>query len=226
MGKRLKRAFFVGFGSLMPTMLTILVIYYVYTFVTEKIVNPLNLLIREILAGTSFEWMYLDFFGYVIVLMIVFLVGLFVTSFFGKKIFRILERKFANLPIINTVYPHAKQITEFLFGSDDPDKFSSVVAIEYPRKGIYCLGFVTSRGMKQVVQEMGSDILTVFIPTSPAPFTGFVVFVKKEETIALTITIEEAIRFCVSAGVIIPPSQLIGMAENKIVTQQKEESDE
>jgi uncharacterized membrane protein len=84
--------------------------------------------------------------------------------------------------------------------------FSRVVAVEYPRKGIWSIGLVTGSGIKRVVDNAKREFLTVLIPTSPTPFTGFVIMVPKKQTIELDMTIEEAFRFAVSAGVIAPDS--------------------
>jgi len=98
-----------------------------------------------------------------------------------------------------------KQITDFLFAQDKKEKiFSRVVAVEYPRKGIWSVGFVTGVGIRKVVESVEKEFLTVLIPTSPTPFTGFVIMVPKEETIELDIQIEDALRFTISGGVITP----------------------
>lgn len=82
--------------------------------------------------------------------------------------------------------------------------FSSVVAVEYPREGIWSMGFVTGSGIEKVVNNVKKEFLTIFIPTSPTPFTGFVIMVPREQTIELNLTMEQALRFVVSAGVIVP----------------------
>ncbi len=98
-----------------------------------------------------------------------------------------------------------KQITDFfLTQKEQKSVFSRVVAVEYPRKGIWSMGMVTGSGLKKVVDRVEKEFLTILIPTSPTPFTGFVIMVPKEQTIELDMTIEEALRFTVSAGVIMP----------------------
>ena len=82
--------------------------------------------------------------------------------------------------------------------------FSRVVAVEYPRKGIWSLGFVTGAGFRTVVDRVEKEFLTVMVPTSPTPVTGWVITIPKEETVALDMTIEEAFRFVISAGVVSP----------------------
>ena len=110
-------------------------------------------------------------------------------------------------PLLRRVYPYIKQVTDFLL-TDERQKnlISRVVAVEYPRKGIWSVGFVTGSGLPKVVNHVKREFVTVIIPTSPTPFTGFVITVPKKQTIDLDLTIEEAFRFIVSGGVITPGS--------------------
>ena len=85
--------------------------------------------------------------------------------------------------------------------------FSRVVGVEYPRKGIWSLGFVTGTGLKKLTNNLKQEYLTILIPTSPTPFTGFVIMVPKEDTIEVDMTIEETLRFVVSGGVITPSNR-------------------
>jgi uncharacterized membrane protein len=117
-----------------------------------------------------------------------------------------VEKFIMNTPVIRKVYPYVKQVTDFLFAHEEQGRplFSRVVAVEYPRKGIWSVGFVTGSGLQKVVNNVKKEFLTVLIPTSPIPFTGFVIMVPRKQTIDLDMTIEEALRFTVSGGVIAP----------------------
>ena len=129
-----------------------------------------------------------------------------------------VEKFIMNTPLLRQVYPYVKQITDFLFIQEEEKKkmFSRVVAVEYPRKDIWSLGFVTGSGIEKVVENEKKEFLTVLIPTSPTPFTGFVIMVPKKSTIEMDMTIEQALRFTVSGGVINPgrerPAVLSGPA--------------
>ena len=113
-----------------------------------------------------------------------------------------------NTPFLRQVYPYVKQVTDFLLTQkEQKNVFSRVVAVEYPRKGIWSMGMVTGSGLKKVVDSVEKEFLTILIPTSPTPFTGFVIMVPKEQTIELDMTIEEALRFAISAGVIAPSNE-------------------
>jgi len=129
-------------------------------------------------------------------------------SVVGRTLWRLIEKFIMNTPLLRRVYPYVKQVTDFLLTQEEQKElFKRVVAVEYPRKGVWSMGFVTGSGIKKVAQDLKKEILTVLIPTSPTPFTGFIVMVPKEQTIELDITVEEALRFAVSAGVITPIGQ-------------------
>ncbi len=133
------------------------------------------------------------------------MVGVLLASVVGKSLWRIIERFIMNTPFLKQVYPYVKQITDFMFAQEEQKSFfSKVVAVEYPRKGIWSIGFVTGPGLKNVSDKVKKEILSVLIPTSPTPFTGFVIMVPKKETIEMDMTIEQALRFMVSGGVILP----------------------
>ena len=124
----------------------------------------------------------------------------------GRTLWHIFEKALMRMPILKKVYPHIKQVTEF-FLTKEKLAFTRVVAFEYPRKGTWSIGMVTGSGLKKLAQEKKRDFLTIFLPTSPTPFTGYIILVPKEEVIDLNITIEEALRFTISGGVITPTEQ-------------------
>jgi uncharacterized membrane protein len=144
--------------------------------------------------------------GFLIALIAVCVVGALFASVMGRTIWRMVEKFIMNTPVLSKVYPYVKQVTDFLFAQEEREKvaFSRVVAVEYPRKGIWSLGLVTGSGLTKVVDNVRKEFLTVLIPTSPTPFTGFVIMVPKKQTIDMDMTIEEAFRFTVSGGVITP----------------------
>jgi uncharacterized membrane protein len=109
--------------------------------------------------------------------------------------------------LVRTVYASVKQVTDFLF-SEREIQVARVIAVEYPRKGIWSLGLVTSDGMMEIRDAVGEPVLTVLVPTSPMPMTGFAVTIKKSETIDLNITIDQAFQFIASCGVVVPPQQM------------------
>ena len=148
--------------------------------------------------------------GFLIAVIGVCILGAILASYVGKSLWRMAENFIMNTPLLRRVYPYVKQITDFLLTQEEQKKlFTRVVAVEYPREGIWSVGLVTGSGLKKVVNTVKLDFVTVIIPTSPTPFTGFVITVPKSQTIDLDMTIEEAFRFIVSGGVITPEKERV-----------------
>ena len=123
-----------------------------------------------------------------------------------------IDRGFFRTPVVKRIYPYVKQVTDFLL-SERKLEFSRVVAVEYPRKGVWSLGLVTGPGLRTLTHSVRSDLLTVFIPSSPTPVTGYTITVRQDEVIDLPISIDDALRFTVSGGVIVPVGQELSQAE-------------
>jgi len=152
--------------------------------------------------------------GFLIAVVGVCILGALLASYVGRSLWRRTEHFILSTPLLRRVYPYIKQVTDFLLTDERQKKlFSRVVAVEYPRKGIWSIGFVTGSGLEKVANHVKREFVTVIIPTSPTPFTGFVITVPKKQTIDLDMTIEEALRFIVSGGVIAPGSDHAVAAE-------------
>lgn len=135
-----------------------------------------------------------------------YLLGKFLTVGMGRFLWHQSENLITQIPIIRNVYSSVKQITDFAFNETEFE-YTRVVAVEYPRRGIWSMGFVTGEGFRDISTAAGQPVLTILMPTSPMPVTGFTISVPKSETIDLNITIDQAIQFCVSCGVVVPEHQ-------------------
>ena len=162
----------------------------------------------------------LHLLGFVIAIILVYFVGLFLSGFMGRAAWRGTERVLNRIPLIRAVYPNVKQITDFLL-SERKVEFSGVVAVQYPRKGIWSLGLSTGGPIRSIQRQDPGDWVTVFIPSSPTPVTGYVITVPREDVIDLNMSMDEAIRFVVSGGVIKPDTDLttgLPAPESRVVT--------
>jgi len=139
-------------------------------------------------------------------LILLYLLGKFLAAGIGRFFWNAFERIIHQLPVIRNVYGSVKQVTDFFFSERDIE-FNRVVAVEYPRKGMWSLGFVTGDGMRDICSAANEPVITVLMPTSPMPATGFTVTVKKSETVDLDITVDQALQFVVSCGVVLPAQQ-------------------
>lgn len=147
-----------------------------------------------------------------VVFMVVFIIALYfigelLAAKFGRFVFSQIEKIINRIPLIRNVYSSVKQVTDFLVGDHDME-FNQVVAVQYPSAGIWSIGFVTGSSMRGVREHVGEEMISVLMPTSPMPATGFTVTVAKNKTVELDLTIDQAIQFVVSCGVVVPYGQL------------------
>lgn len=145
-------------------------------------------------------------------LLVLYLLGRFLAAGVGRFFWMQIERIINRLPLIRNVYSSVKQVTDFLF-SEREIEYTRVVAIEYPRRGIWTIAMVTGESLLDIRSAANEPVLSVLVPTSPMPFTGFTVTVRKSETIDLNITIDQAFQFIVSCGVVAPPQVSKALAE-------------
>lgn len=162
---------------------------------------------ENVLEWWQSHW-YMDLIGLVVAIVAVYVAGRLLGGFFGRSIYSRIERFITSLPVFKQVYPYVKQIVDFLFSDDKTIKFNRVVVVQYPRKGIWSVGFMTGGTMRAIATHSG-DSVTVFIPSSPTPFTGYTITVPREEVIDVPISVDEALRFVVSGGVLVPPTQVV-----------------
>ena len=141
--------------------------------------------------------------GLLVAIVLIYIGGRVLGSFMGRYVFHRLERLFKAIPGFKQVYPHVKQMVDLIMG-DSQMAFRRVVLVEYPRKGIWTIGLVTSSSIKAIAAQAQADVLTVFIPTSPTPFTGFTINVPASECVDVDMTIDQALRFVITAGVLVP----------------------
>jgi len=146
---------------------------------------------------------------------LLYLLGRFLAAGVGRIVVNNAERLIHRLPLVRNVYSSVKQVTDFVF-SEREIEFNRVVAVQYPRKGIWSVGFVTGESMLDIRSAANEPVLSVLMPTSPMPVTGFTVTVCKSETIDLDITIDQAIQFIVSCGVVVPLQQQQDETSGKI----------
>lgn len=142
----------------------------------------------------------------VVFILVLYLLGKFFGAGIGRWIWSVFEAFIERLPLIRNVYSSVKQVTDYVI-DERRTGFSRVVAIEYPRRGIWAIAFVTGEGLLDVCAAANEQVLSVLIPTSPVPGTGFAAMVRKSEVLDLDMTVDQALQFIVSCGVVVPPQQ-------------------
>ncbi|GAB6164231.1 hypothetical protein JCM19992_02310 [Thermostilla marina] len=142
-----------------------------------------------------------------LLILLVYLIGKFLTARIGRMMWTLVESTIIRLPLVSNVYGAVKQVIDFLL-SEREMEYNRVVAVEYPRKGIWSLGMVTGVSFRDLEAAANEPVLSILIPTSPMPVTGFTINVPKSEVVDLDITVDQALQFIISCGVVVPPHQL------------------
>lgn len=137
-----------------------------------------------------------------------FFIGRFFAAGVGRFIFNIFEGILSQIPFVSNVYSSVKQVTDFVL-SDRDMEFTRVVAVEYPRKDIWSVGFVTGEGLPNLENHVGEDLVAVFLPCSPMPMTGYTINISRKGVVDLDMTIDQAIQFMVSCGVVCPVDRTV-----------------
>ncbi len=236
-----RRNFLAGLAALFPILITVFLLSWLYGQIDRTIGRKINGLCREIVVKrpplfkmvfprapeevveefeSRGEYAQEHFPGFVgvsigILAMLVcaYLIGFALRGYVGRRVVSAVDRFFLRFPFIKAIYPHARQVADLLFGEHRPSRFRRVVAVQYPRLGVYSLGFLTGTGLKDVEQDAQQYLVTVFIPTSPTPLTGFVIVVPRHDIIELDMSVEEAFRFCMTAGLVATDKQRPGQAD-------------
>lgn len=140
-------------------------------------------------------------------LLVLYLLGKFLAAGVGGVFWNLFERGVHRLPLVRNVYDSVKQVTDFMFNARELE-YTRVVAVEYPRKGIWSLGFVTGESLSEIRSAAGEPVLSLMIPSSPMSLTGYTISVPKSDTVDLNLTIDQALQFVISCGVVIPADQV------------------
>ncbi len=185
---------------------------------------------RGYLAKFWSDHRYLNLTGLGIAIMLIYLAGVLLGNFMGKSVYARLENLITRIPGFKQVYPHVKQVVDMIMG-DNKMAFSKVVIVEYPSAGIWTVGFLTGDSLREIDGPAGGQVVSVFIPTSPTPFTGFTINLPKEKVIEISMSIEEALRFVITAGVLAPgvlpedvPAIIQGATSDASVVSQSSDS--
>ena len=187
---KIRNNFIAGIVVLIPIGITLYLTLFLIRIsgkIIPKEINPNNYLPFDI-PGVEI----------IIALLIITLTGWVSLSFLGKKFFEILNNVLKKIPILRTIYSAIGQMTESFTKSDNKQK--SVVLLEYPRNGVWAVGFATKENEGLIKNKLKEDVVNVFVPTTPNPTSGFLLMVPKKDLIYLDVTFEQASKFIVSAG--------------------------
>lgn len=211
----LKKYFITGLLIWIPLVITVWVLTVIIGTMDQSLrllpqaVHPENLLGFHIPGA-----------GTVLTLVIVFLTGLVTANFIGQKLVRFWEGLLARIPIVKSIYYSVKQVSDTLF-SGNGEAFRKVLLVRYPHPEAWSVAFQTGTPTRDVSQHCDDEVVSVFIPTAPSPVNGFFFFVRKRDTVELEMSVDDALKYIVSMGVVAPALRgngkpnLIGRAQNE-----------
>ncbi len=198
----LRRYFVAGILVLAP----ILVTTWAIAWVVQRLDNLLLPQVLRLLFPGVEDPPRLPLVGAIFTVLVILLVGVVARHFFGLELVRAVERLLARVPIARSIYAGVKQLAEAIFLSDTTSRFNRVVLVEYPRKGLYAIAFTTGRARGIVQKATPAIMVNCFVPTTPNPTSGFYLLIPEEEIIEVNLTVEEAFKLIMSAGLVGPES--------------------
>ncbi len=199
--RRIRNIFLTGLLVTLPIALTAFILIFLFN----------NL---DALSPTFTRWLILlgaplpdgyrvPFLGVIITFLIILLVGALTTNIFGNKLLHLWERIIEKIPFVRRIYTGTKQVVKSI-ATADTKSFRKVVLIEFPRKGIHAIGFITGETRGELKHLTSEHHFNVFVPTTPNPTSGFLIFTISGEVIELDMTIEEGVKYVVSGGIVNP----------------------
>ena len=199
----LRNNFLTGLVVVAPVVITFYIIWGIVTFVDSTIVPW----VPQVYNPST----YIDYdvpgFGLFVFFFFTTVVGYFTKNLFGRQIVRTIESWVERMPVVRSIYNALKQIVETIL-SQSASSFQKSCLIEYPRRGIWSIAFVATRTTGEIPGRAGQgDLVSVFLPSTPNPTTGFLLFVPAEDVILLDMTIEEAAKLVISGGLVVPPTR-------------------
>ncbi len=201
-GKRIRGYFFAGLLVLIPLVLTVYVVWQLFINLDGLLNQYVSRGIYRAIGIESQEY-YIPGLGLLAMVILIFVVGFVAKNYFGRKLIFLSDLLLSRIPVVRHIYGTFQQISQ-AFLSDQSEVFKQAVLFEYPRKGIYSIGFMT-QDTKGVVQEnLDQDMVSIFLPTTPNPTSGYLLFVPKKDIQLLNVSVEEALKLVISGGAIVP----------------------
>ena len=204
--KFLRDNFLAGIVVILPITITVFIIRFLVVSLNSIMLNPLALRLKPYLLQEQQRLFFAKVVVFAAAMIIIILIGLMTRVIIVRRTFSFFESFLYKLPMVNKVYGALKEISNALF-SKRKTSFKKVILAEYPSKGIYTIGFITSEAKGSLQDSAGDqDLISVYIPTTPNPTSGLFVLLNKNEVKPLSLSVEDAFKVVISAGSITPPS--------------------
>ena len=198
MGVLLRRYLIAGLLIWVPLVITVVVIRSLVGFMDQSMLLLPKEWRPEALLGYPIPGL-----GLVLTVTIVVMTGLLAANLFGRRVVAAWESLLARIPLVRSIYSAVKQVAETIFAANG-EAFRKVLLIEYPRRGIWTLAFQTGTATGEIQRRTEAEVITVFVPTTPNPTSGFIMMIPKNEVMELEMSVEDALKLVVSLGVVAP----------------------
>src|SRR3954470_15408852 len=194
----IRRYFITGLVVWVPLVITV----WVLTFLVGTMDQTLLLLPA---AARPEHWLgfYIPGMGVVLTVLVVFVTGVFTANIIGQRLVRVAERALARIPVVNSIYNGVKQVSDTLF-SPGGQAFRKALLVQWPSPGMWTIAFLTGTPGGDVVNHLQGDYVSIYVPTTPNPTGGYFVMVPKSAVIELDMTVDEALKYIISMGVVAP----------------------
>lgn len=199
---KLRDNFITGIAVLLPAAITIWLLSMIYHAINDNVLNPLIKNLRPYLTNIYLEYGARTIV-FLVLLLIVVLIGLATRIIFIRKVFSAGEKIFFKIPMIGKVYVAIKQMSKVFLG-ERKGVFKMPVLVEYPRRGVYAIAFLTADAKGEIQRKTNKRLVNVFIPTTPNPTSGILLLTPEDEIIPLSMSVEEAMKLVISGGVVAP----------------------
>lgn len=201
-----RKSFISGLLVLLPVWLTIFIILILFKWISSLSMPILSPFLKLFTSDSQWVEVLAKIASFFLTLIIIFFVGFFTNIWFGKKLYDFFENLFVKIPLIGTIYSGLKKLFSFFAKSDDTTKnFQKVIFVPFPTKDSYCVAFSTG---EKIIN--GQKYYSTFMPSTPNPTTGFLMLVKAEDVIESDYTVEEAIQYIISAGIVQSEQKQLG----------------
>ncbi|MDI6839460.1 MAG: DUF502 domain-containing protein [bacterium] len=192
----MKRRFVTGIIALLPIGVTVFIVWFLVT----RIGGILEAAFKKIPLLSTLPSIVISFIGFLAFLALIYIIGTIASGYIGRRVFKFGEEIVSKVPIIRVIYTSARKFTNAIFV--DRAAFKKVVLVEYPRKGLYTLAFMTNESSWRINEK--EDNVSVFIPTAPNPTSGYYAIVPRSEIRETSLSVDSAMRVIISGGIILP----------------------
>jgi uncharacterized membrane protein len=197
-----KKYFLTGLIAILPLWITLLVVSVLFKWISG-FATPFLSPVFYYAFGITKGGFLVRLTSFILAVFVIWCIGLLTTHILGKRFLLWFEMIVLRVPLLNTLYGSVRKLIQYVFTKKRD--FKSVVMVEFPRQGIYSVGFVT--GTSAFAEMNGEGFVNVFVPTTPNPPTGFLIFARESEVRPLDISVDEAVRLIISGGIIVPHSK-------------------